>query len=286
MMTSPINIRMNTIIGKEPIDLELSLMESAQCFHWVKAENCYGAVINGRPVWIWQENGCVMSDDGADVGAIRAYLDLDRDYSGIADEYARFEKASQVVRMYPGLRVLNQPTWETLISFIISANNNVGRIRGLVMKILTGYGQRLETERGALYAFPDAERLAQCTVDELHALGLGYRDKYIVETSKAVAGGFPLDEMRAMEYEAAHKQLLTLMGVGDKVADCVQLFGCGHSEAFPVDVWIARMVKVVFGMEGDNRRQVGKDARKMLGKDAGILQQFLFHASRTGALEV
>ena len=277
---------MSTIIGKETIDLELTLMDSAQCFHWVKAGNCYGAVINERPVWIWQEDGFVMSDDGADVQEIRKYLDLDRDYSGIADEYARFEKASGVVRMYPGLRVLNQPTWETLISFIISANNNVGRIRGLVMKVLAGYGRKYETRRGVLYAFPDAERLSKCTVEELHALGMGYRDKYIVETSKAVAGGFPLDDMRGLDYETAHKQLLTLMGVGDKVADCIQLFGCGHTEAFPVDVWVARMVKVVFGMKGDNRRQLGRDARKMLGKNAGILQQFLFHASRTGALEV
>lgn len=261
-------------------------MDSAQCFHWVKVGNCYGAVINERPVWIWQEDGCIMSDDGADVQEIRKYLDLDRDYSGIADEYARFEKASEVVRLYPGLRVLNQPTWETLISFIISANNNVGRIRGLVMKVLAGYGRKYETGRGILYAFPDAERLSKCTVEELHALGMGYRDKYIVETAKVVAGGFPLDDMRGLDYETAHKQLLTLMGVGDKVADCIQLFGCGHTEAFPVDVWVARMVKVVFGMKGDNRRQLGRDARKMLGKNAGILQQFLFHASRTGALEV
>lgn len=261
-------------------------MDSAQCFHWVEKDGCFGAVIDGKPVWIWQEDGCVYSDDGADVEAIRHYLDLERDYSGIADEYARFEKACEVVRLYPGLRVLNQPVWETVISFIISANNNVGRIRGLVMKVLTGYGIKHETERGELYEFPSAQILSRCSVEELHGLGMGYRDKYIVETSKAVAGEFPLDSLRDMSYEEAHKMLLTLMGVGDKVADCIQLFGCGHTEAFPVDVWVARMVKVVFGMEGDNRRLLGRDARQMLGKNAGILQQFLFHASRTGTLEV
>ena len=277
---------MSVLIGKESIDLDLTLIESAQCFHWIKNDNYYGAVVEGRQVWIWQEDGHVLADDGTDIQAMRLYLDLDRDYSGIADEYARYQKASEAVRMYPGLRVLNQPTWDTLISFIISANNNVGRIRGLVMKLLTAYGAKFETYRGVLYAFPTPERLAKCSLEELHALGLGYRDKYILETSKAVAAGFPLEQMRNMDYESAHKQLLTLMGVGDKVADCIQLFGCGHSEAFPVDVWIARMVKVVFGMEGDNRRKMGRDARKMLGKNAGILQQFLFHASRMGTLEV
>ena len=277
---------MSVLIGNESIDLELTLVESAQCFHWTKADNRYGAVLNGRPVWIWQEDGRVMADDGADIAFLRAYLDLDRDYAAIAEEYARFEKASQVVRMYPGLRVLNQPTWETLVAFIISANNNVGRIRTIVGKLVTGYGQRFDTPHGTLYAFPGPEILAGCTAEELHALGMGYRDKYILETARAVAEGFPLEALRRLDYDAAHKQLTSLMGVGDKVADCVQLFGCGHAEAFPVDVWVARMVKVVFQLEGMNRRQIGSEARRMLGKNAGILQQFLFHASRTGALEV
>ena len=278
--------QMSIVIGKEPIDLRLTLYDSAQCFHWVENEGRFGAVVNGMPVWVWQEDGVTYATEGIDVDILREYLDLNRDYSSLADEYAAYEMAANAVRLYPGLRVLNQPTWETLISFIISANNNVGRIRSLVMKVLTKYGARFETEYGELYSFPDAKILAEVPVEELRAMGMGYRDNYIAQTSKAVAGGFPIEEMRNMDYESAHKQLTSLMGVGDKVADCIQLFGCGHSEAFPVDVWIARMVKVVFGMEGDNRKKLGRDARAMLGKNAGLLQQFLFHASRTGAIDV
>lgn len=277
---------MSIIIGKEPIDLRLTLYESAQCFHWVENEGRFGAVVKGVPVWIWQEDGVTYATEGTDVEIIREYLDLDRDYSSLAEEYAAYEMAANAVRMYPGLRVLNQPTWETLISFIISANNNVGRIRSLVLKVMTAYGEKYETEYGELYAFPGPEKLAKVPVEELRAMGMGYRDNYISQTSRAVAEGFPLEEMRRMDYESAHKQLTSLMGVGDKVADCIQLFGCGHSEAFPVDVWIARMVKVVFGMEGDNRKKLGRDARALLGKNAGLLQQFLFHASRTGAIDV
>lgn len=277
---------MSIIIGNESIDLRLTLCDSAQCFHWIENEGRFGAVVNGIPVWIWQEDGVTYATDGADMDILREYLDLNRDYSSLADEYAVYEMAASAVRMYPGLRVLNQPTWETLISFIISANNNVGRIRSLVMKVCCAYGQRFETEYGELYSFPEPETLAALPVEELRAMGMGYRDRYLVETAKTVCGGFPLSEMRSMEYEAAHKQLTSLTGVGDKVADCIQLFGCGHSEAFPVDVWIARMVKVVFGMDGDNRKKLGRDARAMLGKNAGLLQQFLFHASRTGAIEV
>ncbi len=277
---------MSILIGKEPIDLKLSLYDSAQCFHWVENAGRFGAIVNGAPVWVWQDNGATYATDGADVEAIRNYLDLNRDYSSLADEYARYEMAANAVRLYPGLRVLNQPTWDTLISFIISANNNVGRIRSLVMKVCRAYGDRYETEYGDLYSFPQPRKLAAQPVQDLRAMGMGYRDRYLVETAQAIVDGFPLEDIRSMDYETAHKQLTTLTGVGDKVADCIQLFGCGHSEAFPVDVWIARMVKVVFGMEGDNRKKLGRDARKMLGKDAGLLQQFLFHASRTGALEV
>lgn len=277
---------MSVFIGNESIDLDLTLMESAQCFHWVKSGDSYGAVIDAKPVWITQLDGAIYASDGADADKVRNYLDLDRDYSGIADEYARYQMAADAVRMYPGLRVLNQPTWETIISFIISANNNVGRIRGLVRKVMENYGERFETEHGVLYAFPTPEKLAKCTVEELHALGTGYRDRYLVNTAQMIADGFPLDALRQMDYDSAHKKLLTLQGVGDKVADCIQLFGCGHSQAFPVDVWIARMVKTVFAMETDDRKRIGRDARSMLGMNAGIVQQFLFHASRTGAIKV
>jgi N-glycosylase/DNA lyase len=89
-----------------------------------------------------------------------------------------------------------------------------------------------------------------------------------------------------MDYETAHKALTGLIGVGDKVADCVLLFGCGHTEAYPVDVWIARITKSVFDIDSENRKLLGERARALLGKNAGILQQFLFHAARTGAMEV
>lgn len=272
-------------IGTETIDLALTLVESAQSFYWTEAEGAYGAVIDARPVWIWREADGVYAD-GCDAAKMRAYLDLDRDYGAIAAEYAQYERASAAMRMYPGLRLLVQPAWETLAAFIISANNNVGRIRTTVRKLMETYGDRYDTPRGALFSFPTPQRLAARAEDELRALGMGYRDKYLLQTARAVADGFPLAALRNMDYETAHRELTKLMGVGDKVADCVQLFGCGHTEAFPVDVWIARMTKSVFGIDTDNRKLLGERARALLGKNAGILQQFLFHAARTGAMEV
>lgn len=271
------------LIGTEPLDLRLTLMDSAQCFHWEEREGRFGAVVEGTPVWLWQDGAgiCAEGDCGADV--LRRYLDLDRDYAAVAADYAHIPAACEAVRLFPGLRVLNQPAWEALIAFILSANNNVSRIRTLVRTLCAYCGQRLD---GGLYAFPTPERLADCDEAELRALKVGYRAPFLIETARRVRDGFPLDTLRYMPYEEAHKQLTTLPGVGDKVADCVLLFGCGHAEAFPVDVWVARLLRDWFGLTGNSRPALAREARARLGKNAGLMQQFLFHAARVGAMEV
>ena len=274
------------MIGRSDIDLKLTLIDSAQCFHWVENEDKFGAFIDDKPVWLTQENEDIYAFSDCEKEKIADYLDLDRDYSLMADEVKDYPKAYAAIKAFNGIRVLNQPAWETLISFIISANNNVSRIKGIVNRLLTNYGEAVETEFGVLYKFPTAERLSECTVEEMHALGLGYRDRYIVESSKAIRGGFDLDALRDMDFETAHKKICTLMGVGDKVADCILLFGCGHKESFPVDVWIDRMCRSVFGLEAKNRKELSKMARDLLGNDAGLIQQYLFHAARSGYLEV
>lgn len=272
---------MKYFVGSETIDLRLALIDSAQCFSWTEADGAFYGCVGDDAVRIWAEDGGVFSDS-ANVAALRRYLDLDRNYSALADECARFPLAARAVKMYPGLRVLNQPPWDALLSFILSANNNVARIRVLVSKLCESLGER----RGEIHAFPAPEILVNCPSARLRAIGVGYRDKYLIETARAVAGGFPLNELRDMPYSDAHALLVTLMGVGDKVADCVQLFGCGHTEAFPVDVWIARVCRAALNLNIENRRALGRAARELLGKNAGLIQQFLFHAARTGAVEV
>lgn len=271
------------LIGNESLDLRLTLVDSAQCFHWVEREGRFGAVVDGAPVWLWRDGAGVYADGDCDPGVLRRYLDLDRDYAAIADEYAHIPAAREALRLYPGLRVLNQPAWEALVAFILSANNNVARIRGLVRALREHCGARLE---GGLYAFPTPQRLAACGEDELRALKVGYRAPFLIETARRVRDGFPLEALGDMPYEAAHRQLTTLPGVGDKVADCVLLFGCGHAEAFPVDVWVARLLRDWFGLTCRSRSALAKEARARLGGHAGLMQQFLFHAARVGAMEV
>ncbi len=271
-------------IGSEPLELSLTLMDSAQCFHWARAGAWYGAVVGGAPVWLSRADGGILAEGDADPAALRRYLDLDRDYDAVAGAFDGVPAARQAMAMFPGLRVLNQPPWEALVSFILSANNNVARIRGLVGALCRELGPRFDTPRGTLFGFPAPQALAACPQERLRAMKVGYRAPFLVDTARRVAEGFPLDALRAMDYDAAHAALTTLPGVGDKVADCVLLFGCGHAEAFPVDVWVARLLRCWFGFGEMSRRAMARAARERLGPHAGLMQQFLFHAARTGAM--
>ena len=272
------------LIGTESLALGLTLVESAQCFHWVERNGRFGAVVAGEPVWLWRDEKGIQAEGTCSADAVRRYLDLDRDYAAIAAAYAHIPAARRAIELYPGLRVLNQPPWEALVAFILSANNNVARIRGLVQALCASYGRRLDCGDAALYAFPTPERLAACREEELRALKVGYRAAYLIGTARRICDGFPLDALRDMPYAEAHSLLTTLPGVGDKVADCALLFGCGHAEAFPVDVWVARLLRDWFGMTCKSRPAMAREARERLGAHAGILQQFLFHAARMGEL--
>lgn len=305
-------------IGNEKIDLRLCLMDSAQSFHWRETKRGFVAVLDGCAVRLWQgEDG--LHAQGADRAFLRHYLDLDRDYAAVALEYAHIPAAERAIALYPGLRVLNQSPWDALLSFILSANNNVARIRKLVQALCEELGEAhtiggtlegacSETGSGSdmarceglaathdaeamagsdtVHGFPSPEVLSGCEEARLRGLGVGYRAPYLIETARRVRDGFPLGELREMDYDEAHRLLTKLPGVGDKVADCVLLFGCGHAEAFPVDVWVEKLMGSWFGLAGCNRRELARIAREKLGSHAGLLQQFLFHAARTGEIEL
>ena len=263
-------------MDKQQIDLTATLMESGQCFRWRKTPLGYAAVLDGKAIFL---NGdpAEMEDP-----AIRRYLDLDRDYQALARGWQRFPALAEAAKRYPGLRVLNQSPWDATVQFILSANNNVPRITGLVHALSERYGKRVDTAAGPLYALPEPETLASRTEAELRALGVGYRAPYLIKTARLVCDGFPLSALSGMPYEEAHVRLLELPGVGGKVADCILLFGCGHASAFPVDVWVERLLGEWFGMRAKNREALKKEARAAFGDHGGIAQQYLFHAARMG----
>ena len=272
------------LIGSEPLDLRLTLMDSAQCFRWVESGGWYGCALAGGAVWLREAPEGICAEGDCDPAALRRYLDLDRDYGAVAGGYAHIPVARRAIELFPGLRVLNQPAWEALVCFILSANNNVSRIRSLTDALSRRYGAAHVTRRGTLYGFPTPEALANAPEAELRALRVGYRAPFLIGAARRVLEGFPLEELCRMPYEDAHAALTTLPGVGDKVADCVLLFGCGHASAFPVDVWVDRLLRDWFGVSCKSRAAMAREARARLGENAGIMQQFLFHAARTGAI--
>ena len=272
------------------VELRSTLIDSAQCFHWHEADDCFWTAMRAGGdtgvVYAYQlEQGIRLEAEMPLNEAFwRNYFDCERDYASLPERFGWHEKMVEALNAAQGLRVLRQDAWETVLSFILSANNNVGRIRTLTAALSREYGTPVETRYGMAYAIPTAQQLSRATETELRALGTGYRAPYLVETSQKVAGGFDLDALRNVPYEEAHQALVGLKGVGDKVADCICLFGLSHSCAFPVDIWVERLLIAWFGMEKRSRKAMGKAAMEMLGRDAGIIQQYLFHCARLGLL--
>ncbi len=208
----------------------------------------------------------------------KRYFDLETDYGMLFCDCG--DEALEKGRQYGcGLRLLNQPPFETLVSFIVSANNNLKRIKGIIRRICERCGRPFVFEGKTYYAFPEADKLAALSVEALKECGSGYRAPYIKEAARMVAGGFDLEGLRAKSYGDAKKELMELPGVGPKVADCILLFSLGFRDAFPADVWIKRVLKEHYGFAG-NDRQVYAFARKRFGKYAGIAQQYLFFWQR------
>lgn len=259
---------------KQKLDPQLTLMDSAQCFHWRKTAHGYAAIVAGKPMFV---RAGEVPEDGA-------YFDWDRDYGAIARRYAQFPALQRWMDALPGLRVLRQPVWEALVAFILSSNNNAVRIRQLVWKVWRAgpaEGNRWRTHARLSHAGGARARRNRT----LRQMGCGYRAEFLEHTARRVADGFELDALRRMEYEQAREKLLTLHGVGPKVADCVLLFGCAHTRAFPVDVWMARAMERHFDMAGLSREQMREKAQQIFGEDAGLVQQYIFHAMRTGLAE-
>ena len=254
----------------------LTLIDSAQVFHWRKTPEGYAAIVNGR----------IMTDED-DSEAAAFYFDDARDYSRLACACRAYPKAMEAVQSLPGLRVLNQPAWEALVAFILSANNNVKRITRLVESLCAHYGSRAEYLGVTLYGFPTSAALARANEAELREkTRCGYRAPYLIRSARQIENGFDLDAVAKMNYDEAHRLLLTLPGVGDKVADCIQLFGMGHSCAFPVDVWVERLMKDWFVPEAATKKEIRAAAHALFGEDAGLIQQSLFHCARLGLIHL
>ena len=216
------------------------------------------------------------------------YFDLKRDYKKIKEELSKIDENMKTSIEYgKGIRILNQDLWETIISFIISANNNIPRIKGIIEKLSKKYGKELEFEGKKYYTFPTPKELENVTVEDYRNLGLGFRDIRLYETTKMILEKkVDLQELRKNPntFEVREK-LLTLSGVGPKVADCILLFSdLKRFEVFPIDVWVRRVMNDLYIKNPDetkvSKKQIEKIANEKFGNLAGLAQQYLFYWRR------
>lgn len=261
------------------IDLDATLF-SGQTFLWKRLDGGYLGCVDTNAVRI-DEARNITWDGPADEAYWLRYFDVRRDYTAIAARYAHDKYVSAAFSQYSGLRILNQPVWETLCAFVISANNNIARIGAIITKLSERYGEHRCIEGQTVYAFVQPEALLNAGETELRACGLGYRAPYLRGCARRISEGFDLTALPSMGYDNALKALMTLPGVGEKVADCILLFACGYPNAFPVDVWVRRVMCTLYGAR-DNNAAIKAEGLRLFGGDAGVVQQVLFHAARMG----
>ncbi len=262
--------------------------DNGQCFRWNREDDgSYTGVAFGRAVNINCIDGSIILNnvtrkDFQDIW--KDYLDLGRDYGEIKQALSRKDPAMErAIRYGYGMRILKQDKWETLISFILSQNNNIARIKKCVEGLCSAHGSPIGIYRDVMrYSFPAPEVLAELRVEDLDLCRLGYRAKYVIETAKQIAadGGRSLERMEHAPYEEAYEYLLGLSGVGPKVANCILLFSMGKRESFPLDVWIKRVMHQVYGIEEGNLKRMREYAEEHFGQFGGIAQQYLFYYAR------
>ncbi len=195
------------------------------------------------------------------------YFDFGRDYTAICEKLKEDELLNETIDRYYGIRILNQDPWEALFSFVISQQNNIKRIKGIIKKLCNTYGKKITD---GWYSFPDAKTLSKLSVEDFETLGTGYRAKYLKRLADDVADGkINLAEIKKMPLEEAKKALLNIYGVGIKVANCALLFGFQFVECFPVDVWMKRVLEYYPNGLPD-----------CFKGHEGIAQQYLFHWAR------
>ncbi len=265
-----------SLIFENVTDLDLrETLDCGQCFRWrERGDGSFESVVRGRYARVCMDGSRLILDgaEEADRGMWRDYFDLDLDYAAVKRELSAIHPAlAEAARYAPGIRVLRQEPFEALISFIISQNNNIKRIAGIVDRLCTHFGEPIGEGRTA---FPTPSRLSALTPDDLAPIRAGFRHRYIIDAAQKVADGtVDLERLRALPYDEARAALMQITGVGVKVADCVLLYGLHRLDAFPLDVWMKRAMAALFdGMTPES-----------FGRYAGIAQQYIFHYSRMHA---
>ena len=253
------------------------IAESGQCFRWNKIGEIEYRGIVGKNICEVKQVEDVITVNGISEEEFNNYFDIKRDYGEIKKFYSKDDILSEAIKYGEGIRILNQDKFETLISFIISANNNIPRIKKSVEAISKNFGKKIKDD---FYAFPTPEDLSLATIEDLTRCGVGFRAKYIHNTCRDILNEFNLDAISKLSTTECKKELMKLMGVGPKVAECIMLYSMQKFDSFPVDVWIKRIMEELYIKKEVSINEVGKFAQEKFPLYPGIVQQYLFFYGR------
>ena len=272
------------------------IFECGQCFRWnIEDDGSYTGVVRNNVLNVKKEENSIvikgMCEDNLEE-LCKDYFDLDTDYQKIKNKISKLDNNLRVSIKYgKGIRILKQDIWEALISFIISANNNIPRIKGIIERISKQYGEEIIWDNKKYYTFPNPEQLSNASVSDLRKLGLGFRDVRVFETCRLINQNIiSIEELETIEnIDELKEQLLRFPGVGPKVADCIMLFSMKKLEVFPIDVWVKRVMTELYGDEIRklknnstiiSNKQILEYAQQYFGNLAGVAQQYLFYWRR------
>ena len=268
------------------------IFECGQCFRWNNQEDdSYTGIIKDGIINVKKENEIITFTgicNGELKEIVKEYFDLNRDYEQIKNQLSNIDEYLKTSIEYgKGIRILNQDLWETIISFIISANNNIPRIKGIIERLSQKYGNEIEWKGQKYYTFPSCEQLKDVTVQDYRNLGLGFRDIRLYETTQMILNKeVDLEELRNNQNtQEVRNELLKLSGVGPKVADCILLFSdLKRFDVFPIDVWVRRVMNDLYIKDNDetkvSKAKIEKLAEEKFGDLRGLAQQYLFYWRR------
>ena len=291
-------------LSKTPFSLDYTL-SCGQTFRWEKRGEWWIGVVGQAVLKLRQSEGTLFlegSSDDFDRKLVRQYLRLDDDLCSVYSALMRDMHVHEAVKQFPGLRLLRQQPWECLISYICATYKNIPAIKQMICNVSREFGKRIEFEGAQFYGFPQPQALARASLRDLRLCKLGYRAESVRETARLVdRGDVDLESLRDLPYVDAKRMLLSLPGVGPKVADCVLLFSLDKLEAFPIDIWMKRImlesysqyfehsfvdrVKPKTSLSRGEYQIMYAVGRRVFGEHLGYAQEYLYHYRRCQALQ-
>ena len=260
-------------------------LECGQTFCWVKEDDGYVNADVGQAIYVEQDGDTLHYESSTGKAPLEKLFRLDDPIEHIKRELTKDELMKESIAFAFGLRVVSDPAFPCLISFLCSTRNNIPSIIRATQAIREKYGPSYKLRGKEFYGLPTPEQMSVATIEELEVLGLAWRSKFIVKSTESILkGDIDLEDLKSANYEEVHKQLQHLYGVGPKVADCVCLFSLGFLEAFPIDVWIERVIQRHYGIftaTGKSYAKKSKAARDYFGRYAGYAQEYLYYFSRS-----